>query len=146
LPQRIVIRKIGVDSSVRNPTVATNAVLNDFLLKGAVRYPGSGTLGKGNIFLFGHSTGLALVNNQAYKTFNNLKNLNPEDEIVVQSENRDYVYKVTSTALVDSDKALVDFTTTKNMLTLSTCNVFGEKQERFIVQALFVKSRPKTNL
>ena len=79
LPTRIIIDKIGVNTAVLNPTSNKNSVLDENLLKGAVRYPGSGTLGNGNVFLFGHSTGIRIVNNQAFKAFNNLKSLNPND-------------------------------------------------------------------
>jgi LPXTG-site transpeptidase (sortase) family protein len=137
-PVRVLIPKIGIDTLVLNPLTTNANVLNDNLLRGAVHYPGSGTLGNGNVFIFGHSTGLKLVNNQAYKTFNNLKTLNPDDLIQVRSNDREYTYKVTSVTLVDSDKELVDFSTNKNMLTISTCNVFGEKQERFVVEAIYV--------
>jgi LPXTG-site transpeptidase (sortase) family protein len=137
LPERIVIKKIGIDAVITNPAKSDNTTLNAYLLRGAVRYPGSGMLGKGNVFIFGHSTSLRIVNNQAYKAFNNLKQLNPEDEIIVESKDKEYVYKVFSVSLVDSDKELVDLGTSKNMLTLSTCNVFGQKQERYVVEALF---------
>ncbi len=141
LPRKIIIDKINVNSSVSTPTSANNSVLNEYLLRGAVRYPGSGSLGQGNLFIFGHSSSLKIVNNQAFKTFNNLKNLNIDDEIKVQSAKKEYTYKVVTVMLVDSDKALVDLTSKKNMLTLSTCNTFGEKQERYVVEALFISSK-----
>lgn len=140
LPVRIIINKIGVDASVINPSSTKNSVLNDALSKGAVRYPGSGVLGNGNMFLFGHSTGIRIVNNQAYKTFNHLNQLAIGDIIRVQSVDREYTYSVTSVSLVNSDEELVSFSQKKNMLTLSTCNVFGQKEERFVVEALFIKS------
>lgn len=142
LPERIVIDKIGIDTPVQNPDATDDKTLNAELLKGAVRYPGSGTLGKGNMFLFGHSTGIRVVNNQAYKAFNRLRELRLGDVIRIQSGTKEYNYKVTSVSLVDSDAKLVDFTRKADMVTLSTCNVFGEKQERFVVEAIFVKSIP----
>ena len=140
MPKRVIISKIGVDVAVSNPTSTNNDILNQYLLDGAVRYPGSGTLGHGNVFIFGHSTGIKLVNNQAFKAFNNLKELNIDDEIQVHSGSKEYIYKVISVTMSDSNKALVELDTTENMLTLSTCNVFGQKQQRFIVQAVFVSA------
>jgi LPXTG-site transpeptidase (sortase) family protein len=139
-PIRIIIDKIGINTSVSNPATADLPLLNNELLKGAVRYPGSGTLGKGNMFIFGHSSGIRVVNNQAYKAFNNLKELRIGDVIQVQSAENQYNYKVTSVKLVDSSEALVTFSDDKNMLTLSTCNVFGQKQERYVVEAIYIKS------
>ncbi len=139
-PIRVVIDKIGINTPVSNPASTDLSVLNSELQKGAVRYPGSGTLGKGNMFIFGHSTGIKVVNNQAYKAFNNLKELEKGDVIHIQSNDNSYNYKVTSVRLVDSTEALVTFSDDSNMLTLSTCNVFGQKQERYVVEAVFIKS------
>jgi LPXTG-site transpeptidase (sortase) family protein len=145
LPVRIVISKIDVDTVVYNPASTNNAVLNDYLLRGAVRYPGSGKLGVGNVFMFGHSSYLRVINNQAFKTFNDLRKLNPEDEIRVYSKDKIYLYKVTSVKLAQADSELVDIKSKKNMLTLSTCNVFGEHQERFVVEAQFITATNKVN-
>jgi len=139
-PIKVIIDKIGINTPVSNPASSNLSVLNSELQKGAVRYPGSGTLGKGNMFIFGHSTGIKVVNNQAYKAFNNLKELEKGDVIHIQSNDNSYNYKVTSVKLVDSNEALVTFSDDRNMLTLSTCNVFGQKQERYVVEATFIKS------
>jgi LPXTG-site transpeptidase (sortase) family protein len=139
-PLRVIIDKIGIDTPVSNPISTDLTVLNNDLLKGAVRYPGSGTLGHGNMFIFGHSTGIRVVNNQAYKAFNHLKDLAIGDIVRIQSAGTEYNYKVTSVSLVDSNQALVSFSDDKDMVTLSTCNVFGEKQERYVVEATYIKS------
>lgn len=140
LPVRISIPHIGVDTIVQNPATTNISVLDDLLTKGSVRYPGSGLAGKGNMFLFGHSTGLRVVNNQAYRAFNNIKNLQAGDEITVYAENKKYIYRVRDVTLVDSTEAWVDLSVTSPMLTLSTCNTFGKKEERHVVQADFVRS------
>lgn len=134
-PVRIVIAKIGVDSVISNPNSTDVATLDDYLKQGAVRYPGSGLLGFGNMFIFGHSTGIKVVQNQAYKTFNGLKDLESGDIVKVYGATKIYDYQVTSVTLVDQDKALVKFDDEKNMLTLSTCNTFGQKAERYVVTA-----------
>ena len=134
-PVRIVIDKIGVDSTISNPNTTNVTTLDEYLKQGAVRYPGSGLLGFGNMFIFAHSTGIKVVNNQAYKTFNGLKDLKVGDIIKVSSQSKTYKYAVTSVVLVDQSKALVEFDNNKNMLTLSTCNTFGAKSERYVVEA-----------
>ncbi len=137
-PTRIVIDKIGVDVTISNPNPTNVTTLDEYLKQGAVRYPGSGLLGSGNMFLFAHSTGIKVVNNQAYKAFNGLKNLTAGDIIKVYGKNKVYQYKVTSVVLVDQTRALVEFNNTNNMLTLSTCNTFGAKSERYVVEADFI--------
>jgi len=143
MPTHIVIDKIGVNSIITDPATTDENVLDADLAKGAVRYPTSGKLGEGNLFLFGHSTNHPVVNNQAYKTFNNLDKLNIGDQIVVESADHIYVYKVFSVRLTTADEALVQLDSTRNMLTISTCNTFGQKQERFVVEADFVKAESK---
>jgi LPXTG-site transpeptidase (sortase) family protein len=138
LPMRIKIDAIGIDTSIYNPETTDIKIMDEYLLRGAVRYPGSGLLGVGNIFLFGHSTGYKVVNNQAYKTFNGLGKLKVGDEIIVYSSNAKYIYSVTNIEMKTASKIEVDFSNIKNMLTLSTCNVFGEKEDRYIVEAIFV--------
>jgi LPXTG-site transpeptidase (sortase) family protein len=136
-PTRIVISKIGVDATISNPSTTNVTTLDEYLKLGAVRYPGSGLLGVGNMFIFGHSTGIKIVNNQAYKTFNNLKDLKSGDIIEVYGSAKIYRYMVSSVVLVDQTRALVEFND-KNMLTLSTCNTFGAKSERYVVEANYL--------
>ncbi len=142
LPLNIKIPVIGVDAQVYNPATTSVEVLDNYLLKGAVRYPGSGLLGgDGNIFIFGHNTGIPIVNNQAFKTFNGIKNLKAGDLIQVFSDKYEYDYKVTSLKMVGADKALVEFNTKSEMLTISTCNNFGAKSDRYVVESVFVSKK-----
>ena len=143
LPLSIKIPTIGVDTQVYNPATTSATVLDNYLLKGAVRYPGSGLLsGDGNIFIFGHSTGFKIVNNQAFKTFSGLKKLKQGDLVYIYSEGYDYTYKVFSVKIITADKALIEFNTNNKLLTLSTCDTFGAKSDRVVAQSEFV-SRTK---
>ena len=138
-PTRIVIDKIGVDSSVSNPNTTNVKTLDSYLLEGAVRYPSSGLLGAGNMFIFAHSAeAYTIVNNPAYKAFNGLKLLKVGDIIKVSSATKTYEYRVATVSLVDKNKALVELDNTKNMLTLSTCNTLGTPSERYVVTADYV--------
>jgi LPXTG-site transpeptidase (sortase) family protein len=139
-PIKIVIDRIGVNALVSNPNTTNVATLDQYLLQGSVRYPGSGLLGVGNMFIFGHSTDIRSVNNQSYKTFNGLKDLQAGDTIKVYSTNKIYTYVVSSVTLVDKDKALVEFSSQKSRLTLSTCGTFSEKSERYVVEADYISS------
>ena len=87
LPLSIKVSGVDIDSQIYNPESTDIKTLDDLLLKGVVRYPGSGLLGgEGNVFLFGHSTGIKIVNNQAFKSFNGLKKLKEGDNISVFSD------------------------------------------------------------
>jgi LPXTG-site transpeptidase (sortase) family protein len=134
-PDKIVIEKIGVNSKVLQPDSVNVTVLDETLKKGAAYYPGSGTIEQGNIFIFGHSTNWPVVQNQAYKTFNGLDKLVKGDTITLGAGEQNFSYKVTSVELVDSNNSLVKFDNSGQTLTLSTCNTFGQKQERWVVKA-----------
>lgn len=139
-PEKIVIEKIGVSSVVVNPETADIRVLDEELKKGVVRYPGSGYLNEtSNVFLFGHSTGLTNVHNKAYQALNNLDKLNIGDVVKIYAGNEVYEYSVVSLSLAKAQESLVTFSHDKKMLTLSTCNTFGKKEDRFVVTAVFVK-------
>jgi LPXTG-site transpeptidase (sortase) family protein len=138
-PQKIIIPKIGVSSSIQVPSSIDVATLDSELAKGAVYYPGSGTLQSGNLFLFGHSTNWKVVNNQAYKTFNDLDKLENGDEVELISNDKTYIYEVTSVRRAADDDVLVEFNKGERMLTISTCDTFGKKQDRWVVEAEFKK-------
>lgn len=136
-PKKLSIPSIGLEVSVENPESKSVAVLDEYLKKGVVRYEDSGLLGSGNMLLFGHSGG-GVNSSPAYKFFNNIKNLKKDDVVYIDSDNYRYVYKVSNVSLVNANTALVDFGRKENMVTLSTCNTFGAKQERHVVEALFI--------
>ena len=138
-PTKIVIPKIGVNSNIEHPASQEVSVLDEYLRRGAVYYPGSGYIESGNIFLFGHSTNWAVVQNPAYKTFNDLDKLKEGDSVELYSGGNKYTYKVTSVELKNSSDVLVNLSTTGSQtLTISTCNSFGAKQERWVVEAIRV--------
>ncbi|MCR4275054.1 MAG: sortase [Candidatus Campbellbacteria bacterium] len=140
-PVRIIIERIGVDTLIVNPESRDIEILDTALLSGAVRYPGSGDLEDvSNIFLFGHSTGFRVVQNQAFKAFSGLKDAREGDLVRVQSKTKEYVYRVTKVSLVNEDEVRVNFSSTRKKLTLSTCNSFGQKEERYVVESDFVGS------
>ncbi|MFM2383728.1 MAG: hypothetical protein RIQ72_300 [Candidatus Parcubacteria bacterium] len=133
-PLRIVIPSIGVDSLILNPTSAKHEILDTELTKGVVRYPGSGLPGSGNMFLFGHSTGFSVVQNKAFKVFNNLQNVKSGDTITIHGNEGIYTYTVKTVKKVDKENALVKFDTQNNMITLSTCDSFGKASDRYVVE------------
>jgi len=140
-PIRIIIDSVDIDTQIENPTSRDIMVLDEALLGGAVHYPGSGNLDdESNMFLFGHSSYLPSVINEAYQAFNGLQDLESGEIIRVQSSDKEYIYKVRKVELVNADDAWVELSSGEKRLTLSTCNTFGKKQDRFVVTADFVGS------
>ncbi|MBI4088696.1 sortase [Candidatus Kaiserbacteria bacterium] len=144
LPIKVEISSINLSAAISNPTTVDIAILDQALLKGAVRYPTSSQLGEvGNVVLFGHSSYLPVVGNQAYKTFNGIQKLVAGEEIIVYSSGMAYTYQVRSVAKENakSDEG-IPLEVSGRVLTLVTCNSFGTKEDRFIVTADFVESHP----
>lgn len=136
-PSRILIPSVGIDSIVLQPQSPMIDVLDSALQKGAVYYPGSGFIEKGNIFLFGHSSGLPVVVNQAYKTFNNIQKTNVGDEIFLYADGQKYTYVIEKVYQADSESSFIDLSRSGRRLTISTCNSFGKKTDRWVVDAVF---------
>jgi LPXTG-site transpeptidase (sortase) family protein len=142
LPERVVIDEISVDVLINNPQSRSIDVLDDSLLTGAVRYPSSGLLGeKTNILLFGHSSNLPVVRNTNFRAFNKLNKLEQGDRISVYSLTHEFIYEVRSVEEADAQNALVVFESNKREITLSTCNTFGNLDDRFVVRADLIDVR-----
>jgi len=144
LPTKIEIIKIGLSATIENPMTTNIEILDQGLLKGAVRYPTSAKLGEtGNMVLFGHSSYLPIVGNQAYKTFNGIQKLITGDVVTVYSAGTAYTYAVRNVAKESAaGNAGIELAVTERVLTLATCNSFGAKTDRFVVTADFVESHP----
>lgn len=143
LPTRIEIPAIDMDAVIANPDTTNVAALDRALLKSAVRYPTSAKLGEeGNVILFGHSSYLPVVNNEAYKIFNEIQKLKEGDRITVYGTDTAYVYEVEIVEEKDAESDAIPLTVGEPTLTLSTCDSFGKKTDRFVVTAKLVGSHP----
>jgi LPXTG-site transpeptidase (sortase) family protein len=146
LPVKISIPAISLEATISNPTSLNTEVLDGALLTGAVRYPSSAKLGEeGNMVIFGHSSYLPIVNNQAYKTFDGIQKLVQGSVITVYSADTAYTYRVRSVTKESATSDGIPLQVTGRVLTLSTCDSFGEKTDRFIVVADFVDSYSISN-
>jgi LPXTG-site transpeptidase (sortase) family protein len=140
-PVKIEIPAINLTTPITNPTTTVIAALDQELKKGAVRYPTSAKLGEaGNMVLFGHSSYLPVVVNPAYKAFNGIQKLAVGDAISVSSRDTVYTYAVRSVTKESTNDAGIPLAVAGHVLTLSTCDSFGAKTDRFVVVADFVES------
>jgi LPXTG-site transpeptidase (sortase) family protein len=136
VPVKIKVSKIGLNAVVSNPASTDVDVLDEYLLKGAVRYPTSAPLGvNGTVLLFGHSSYLPIVHNQNYKAFDGIQNLKNGDIIDVYSADTDYQYAVTGVRIADANNDIVELPQDGQHLTLVTCDSFATKSNRFVVTA-----------
>lgn len=143
LPVRVVAKKIGLDVSVSNTDSTDVETLDNLLVKGAVRYPSSATLGQeGTVLLFGHSSYLPVVRNQNFKAFNGLQNLKEGDTVSVYSSGTEYRYSVVGVRLANALEDVVELPATGKHLALVTCDSFGKKTSRYVLTADLVGTYP----
>ncbi len=142
-PMRILIPELGSDVEVLNPQGRSIADLDAALLNGVVRHPDSADFkNTGTMVLFGHSSYLPTVRNKNFQAFNGLQKLAKGDMISVFSEETEYVYTVTKVYKAAASDASVDLEKGKETLVLITCNSFGSKDDRFVVEAKLVEKKP----
>ncbi len=139
-PDRLMIPSIGTDLPISNPQTRDIAALDEALKTAAVRYPDSATLGQrgGNVLLFGHSSRLPVVRNQLYKAFNDIETLTNGDVIYVQSGSETYTYEVTNVYQASANDDKIALAVDGHRLTLLTCDSFGAKTDRWVVEAEFI--------
>ncbi len=141
-PERIIIEKLDIDVEVLNPAGASITELDAALLEGAVRHPESADFkNKGTMFLFGHSSYLPTVHNQNFKAFNGIQKLVWGDVVIVRSEDREYRYRVERVYKTEASDTEVTLDHSESRLILVTCNSFGSKDDRFVLEASLLEER-----
>lgn len=143
LPSKLIIEKLNKIVPILNPTSNTVEALDAALLKGVARHPDSATFSKvGTMFILGHSSYLPIVHNKNYLALNGIQTLVWGDLVRIQSPDTEYLYRVEKVYQVKASRAEAEITWGKGKLILATCNSFGTKDDRFIVEAYLVKSYP----
>ncbi len=142
LPLSIHFDSLGRTVSVHNPTSRAIEDLDAALLKGTVRHPDSADFREtGNIFILGHSSYLPTVFNKNYQAFNGIQDLEFGDVIRLRSADTEYVYRVERVYKAKASDVVVPNSRGEAKLTLATCNTFGAKEDRFVVEAALVSQK-----
>jgi LPXTG-site transpeptidase (sortase) family protein len=142
LPVKISFDRLDQTVTVLNPTSSTVEALDAALLEGVVRHPASADFSeKGNILILGHSSHLPNVFNHNFQAFNGLETMTWGDKIYVDSLDTEYVYRVEKVYEAKASEVVVPETPGEARLTLATCNNFGSKDDRYIVEAVLVETR-----
>ena len=141
LPERLIIDALDIDLPVSNPSTTKVSDLDKELLKSVVRYPGSGTLGEDgrNILIFGHSARIPTYRG-FYRAFNDIETLKEGEVIVIKSVDKEYLYRVSNVKKASATDGKVDLNAKNNKLTLVTCDGFGKKSDRWVVESDFIGS------
>ncbi len=138
LPVRIVVKDAAIDWKILNPQETDLDTLNAAVDQAVMRWPTSALLGKdGTVALFGHSSHLPIVHNQAFKAFNGIEKLKKGQGISVYSATTEYRYKVVGVRVASADEDVVELPSDGKYLVLITCDNFGSKSDRYVVTADF---------
>lgn len=138
-PVRVVVPSLGIDWGVSNPTTLNIDELNAVVDQGPLRWPTSALLGEnGTVALFGHSSRLPIVRNQAYKAFNTIEELEAGDIVSVYSSTTEYRYAVRDVTVANATADVIELPADARYLVLVTCDNLGAKEDRFVVRADFV--------
>lgn len=142
-PVKVTIEALDKTVTVLNPDKSDVATLDNALLSGVIRYPGSATYAKpGTMVLLGHSSYLPTVHNKNFQAFNGIQKLEWGDIIRVETKGTEYIYRVQKVREAKASTAEVDLQWKNFELTLVTCNSFGSKEDRFIVEAYLISQKP----
>lgn len=138
-PVKIIFDTLDKEVVVLNPASRDIPALDEALLSGAVRHPDSADFTEpGNIFILAHSSYLPNVLNKNFQAFNGIQKLTWGDTIRIQSADTEYVYRVDKVYEAKASEVFVPETPGEAKLTLATCNSFGSKDDRYMVEAVLV--------
>lgn len=142
LPIKITLERLNKTVTVLNPTSSNILDLDAALLEGVVRHPDSADFSAdGNVFILGHSSHLPNVFNSNFQAFNGLETMTWGDKIYLDSIDTQYVYRVEKVYEAKASEVFVPETPGEARLTLATCNNFGSKDDRYIVEAVLIETK-----
>lgn len=143
LPVELNIPSLDRVAIVANPTSSDLTVLDTELLNGLVRHPDSARLGEeGNILILGHSSYLPNVLNKNFQALNGVQKMVWGDLIILNSDTKSYTYRVEKVYQSKASNVTIPTEVVGKRLTLVTCNSFGSKEDRFIVEATLISEKP----
>lgn len=141
-PVSIHIDALDRTVDVLNPQSSSVERLDAALLEGAVRHPESADFeDPGNIFILAHSSYLPNVLNSNFQAFNGIQKLTWGDIVRLRSADTEYIYRVERVYEAAASEVTVPNSRGEAKLTLATCNTFGAKEDRFIVEASLVSTK-----
>jgi len=141
-PDRLIIDKLDRSVAVLNPSSDTIEAMDAALLKGVVRHPDTADfVDTGNMLILGHSSYLPNVFNKNFQALNGLQNLTWGDIVRLQSADTEYVYRVERVYQAKATELTIPNDRGESRLTLATCNTFGAKEDRFVVEAVLVDTK-----
>lgn len=132
----IIWRVENEDSAARKALQNGVAHINGTALPGEI----------GNVFITGHSSDLPWSKGNYKNVFALLSKLVVGDQIELKYQNREYVYRVFGSKVVEATEISVMEPTKQPILSLMTCTPVGTTLRRLVVTAAQIKPDPALNL
>lgn len=144
-PSELAIPLLGVTAPIIFEPSVRESDIQGSLKKGVIHYANTAYPGqKGNVVIFGHSSG-ALWTTGDYKfIFTRLNALKTDDFITVSYKGVRYTYKVTDSKVIPPTDFSVVQPTSTPQLTLITCTPVGTNKNRLVVYAHQISPEPTT--
>jgi LPXTG-site transpeptidase (sortase) family protein len=145
---KIIIPGINVKAPVIYESSADNTKIAYDLRSGVVHYGTTALPGeKGNVVIFGHSSGVAWELGDYKFIFTLLNKLQPGQQIILDYKGTQYVYVVTGSQIVaPNDMKVLDSNGAQSELSLITCTPVGTSTNRLVVHTKQVSPNPVNNV
>ena len=136
-PSYVRMPSIGVNAPISFTQSSSQQVFNNFLNYGTLHYPDSALPGEvGTAIILGHSAPPNWPKIKYDSVFNDLEDLKPGDEILIDFQGESYKYLVKDTFFVKRGQDLSKYLTfNKSMLLLVSCWPPGHNLQRIVVEA-----------
>lgn len=139
IPQRIIISKLGVDAPIVWPENTGESAMQNALEKGVIFWPESSFPGeRGTMIILGHSSAYPWYKGNYGSIFSLLNKLEPNDEILIFSPEKKYVYLVTEKNIQFPKDLKIEDQNTQAILYLLSCWPINTDWKRLAVKAVSI--------
>ncbi len=142
---KLIIPKLGVTAPVIDEPSIQESDIQNSRKKGVIHYANTAYPGqKGNVVIFGHSSGPLWQGGDYKFIFTRLNALSIGSTILLTYNGIQYSYQVTDSVIVSPTDFSVVQKTNEPQLTLITCTPVGTSRDRLVVRARQISPDPKT--
>ena len=138
--RNVPVINVSSESIVKKDWDKLEADMQAALQYGVIHYPGTARPGQqGNVVITGHSSYFPWDPGRFKDVFAVLHDLQEGDKILLYSNQKQYVYEVTSMKKIWPSELDVLKPTTENKLTLITCTPVGTNLKRLVIEAKLIR-------
>lgn len=143
----LIVPSINVKAPVIYEASTNNATIAYDLRNGVVHYGSTALPGeRGNVVIFGHSSGVAWAPGDYKFIFTLLNKLSPGQQITLHYQGTRYVYVVSGSQIVPpTDMTILNTNGMQSELSLVTCTPVGTSKNRLVVHAKQLYPNPAIN-